>query len=268
MKKLIVTACAAIASAVALASTVESSNVFGVLKVDTGSAVKKQTVISVPWVAVGTGGDINPSALVLASKLDQGDMLYVYGAVGSSDTKHQFGAWTVSSSKEWTTTGVSAPEDSIYTTGESTTVSRGISVVVETAQRYIYLSGQYADSSSDVDIKPAVESDGKKTPSYTLIGGNFAAKDVDLNDDSVVEFSVTPDARDEIRLSLTESYTRNTANTAWQRTDGTEEVKIGKETRKVTKYAEDNVKIPAGRGAWYIRKGTGNLKMTFKGVNE
>ena len=65
MKKLILSFSFTVA-ALAATAAVESSNTFGVLKVASNQA---QTIICVPWVAVGTASSVNVTNLVMSSNL-------------------------------------------------------------------------------------------------------------------------------------------------------------------------------------------------------
>ena len=268
MKKMIVTACVAIASAVAIADAVQSSNTFGVLKVATGcnGTNKKQFVVPVTWEAVGTAGTaIAPTDLVLASNLIAGDTPdRLYASQGGS-----LGAWKVIETdgvKSWSAdpvsnTSVTPRVD--YAAGSVTSIARGNALVVETAADAIYLSGQYASTASAVTIAAATTdpSDGKMSATFTLIGGHLA-KDIDLNTD--VTFSEGIAKGDEIRLSLNDVYTYNSKTGKWQKPNGTENVAIDGEVIPVTTYTTDGVIIPQGQGAWYVRKATSSITMTFK----
>lgn len=182
MKKLIVTACAAIASAVAVASTVESSNTFGVLKLQASDGTnKKQFFIGVPWEAVGASGataqKISPKDLVLTTGLNAGDLLIYYSSSSPKAWILAGGVWTA---PEQISSGVvrdfsnATPSWKVYTTAtDGTTVTRGEGLLLETAAQYVYLSGQYEKDAPDegVTVVPATP---EIKEAYTLIG-NYSA---------------------------------------------------------------------------------------------
>lgn len=268
MKKLIVTACAAIASAVALASTVESSNVFGVLKVslaDSKPETAKQYFISVPWEKVGASGTaINPTDLVLTKGLSAGDHLFAYGQTTSGyDTK--FGAWKVKSENDgenvvlsWEAAQVvdtTVTPNATYPAGSITGVPRGQGLILETQATEIYLSGQYA-TGGDVTIENGA---------YTLIGGS-QAKDYQLSSSAGaltgegvnVSWSGTPATGDRIYLAAQEFYEWN--GTIWAERSQKDVFPYS------PTYTPAKVVIPKGRGAWYSSQATSEsaaLTITF-----
>ena len=238
MKKLIATACAAIASAAALASTVESSNTFGVLKVATTGA--GQYFISVPWKTVGGSADtIAPTNLVLATNLNANDRLYAYAGSGSGT---QFGAWYVeddekSGVKSWEEDDVLDSSDEKIT--PPSTVARGAGILIETNADAIYLTGQYSEDNKAITITGS--SDGE-TPAYTLIGAKLA-KSYALNGQDWPGAA----ANDVILLNGGKTTTFN--GTTWSKVGG--------------KFTGTEPVLTAGTGAWYIRYGTGTASVTF-----
>ena len=75
MKK-VVSILSIFATTVAIASSVQSDNTFGVMKLDIGTAVG-QTIISVPWENVG-GGEINVNKIMLTNNLAVNDQLWYF----------------------------------------------------------------------------------------------------------------------------------------------------------------------------------------------
>lgn len=259
MKKQVLSVCAAVASVVAFASAVESSNTFGVIKIDAGETnASRDVFISVPWIGVGNAESaqtIDGKSLVLASQLNVGDLLLVYGG---GSTTGKFGAWAVNSSHEWEAATVS-DESATWETGDNDGLNRGSGVVVRTAQRYIYVYGQYSATESALTIANA------SGWAYTLIGTGFA-KDYDLNNTDQVTWTGTIDKEDYIVTALGTQYTRNSANTAWQKPDGTTtDVQVSANlTVKKPNYTTVGVTLPQGRGGWYAHKGNAELSVTFK----
>lgn len=263
MKKLIVTACAAIASAVALASTVESSNVFGVLKVAGSDGTNiKDFIIPVPWEAVG-GGNIDPTKLVLANGLDSGSLLFEYGY-----TSGNFGAWGIGEGGAWSAANVNtAALGADVVKATATTIGRGYALIVRTKSENIYLSGQYASSEAQVEIAGATAADGETPlkPAMTLLGGNRVA-DIYLNS---CTYSPKPDANDKIMFGNGTVYTRNSENSDWQKATGeTVDFTLPNGAQgKMPTYTTENVTIPQGVGAWYVRYGTTPLTVTLPAAN-
>ena len=242
MKKLILTAFAALGSAVVFASTVESSNIFGVLKVSL-PAGEGQYFVGVPWDKVGNG-NINPIDLVLTKGLHKGDRLYVYGHGTGND---KFGSWVLNADEgTWTSSQVvDSEEQVVYPAGSVDAISRGSGFVIATSASEVYLSGQYSDV---VSTGVTIAAGTTETPVYTLISAQVA-EDFDLN--TGVTWSAKPNAGDEIFVSGTVYYWRNSANDAWVKS-------VKGPPADVT---STGVTLTKGRGAWY--KNTGS-ELTLK----
>lgn len=254
MKKLIVTACAVIASAVAVASTVQSSNTFGVLKLQASDGTtKKQFFIGVPWEAVGASGataqKINPKDLVLTTGLKEGDLLIYYGTGDSAGLK----AWSLDADNgEWGTAQVASSvareittggvlEAKVYpAAGENDTVTRGEGLLLETKAQSVYLSGQYKSAApSAVTVMPATSTIKE---AYTLIG-NYSA------DTTMIIEASNPKSGDKIFVN-NKVYVYN--GTEW-----TTFSQPATEFEAPTWSAADPVVAP-GSGAWYLTTSTDN----------
>ena len=150
MKSLAFFSCV-LATGAALASAVTSETTFGVLKVASTNA---QTVISVPWEAVGTSGsDIKVKDFVKTTDMTDGDELYLYDSgsqsykmwvLDGSENPHWVGTTTVTKKK--TNITATAGDD-----GEDDTIARGQALIIvranynsgTTPAPAIYLYGQY-----------------------------------------------------------------------------------------------------------------------------
>lgn len=183
MKKQIVTACALIASVAAFATSVESSNTFGVLKY--AGTVSSEVMVSVPWLAVG-GANISPANLVLASNRVVGDQMYWYD---TSEKKYKVWVITASeSTKAWTPCTTVVVEETGKVSKKTATgeevAPRGDVIVLKLQEENkvypdIYLSGQYvAGTVSKTVIYPTVPS--VYAVEYNLVAPSTAAS-VDLN---------------------------------------------------------------------------------------
>ena len=214
-------------------AAVQSANTFGVLKV---ASTMKQTIISVPWVEVGTGGDIAVSNLVMTSNLTAGDMLYYYDKMSS-----KYKAWELEENagvKSW-----KAPilVDSIGATssgdaGEQTAV-RGDALILVRPNAHtspIFLYGQYSPS--------PVTTQTMQLNAWNLIAPpDPSSSGFDLN--GVAWLNV--DANDFIVLHA------SNGNAITLKYNTTEE-KWGTKFGPTWNY--DVATIQAGMGAWYISK--------------
>ncbi|MBQ8126123.1 MAG: hypothetical protein IJ173_09660 [Kiritimatiellae bacterium] len=247
MKKQIVTACALIASVAAFATSVESSNTFGVLKI---AAPAGQSIIPVPWEKVG-GGDIAVTDYVLPTGLSTGDMLYWYdnGEANYKVWKIENGAWTNVGANKIESTGVTPIESAL-----TQTFSRGSAAILNLASTAtVYLSGQY--SSEDVAVKiygPTAEDAAKLSRVSTLIAPSKAS-DVTIDESMFYkdEACTQPVAEtdlvgDSILLPDGNSYKYSKTFGGWYLEGGSTPTKT-------------DVLIPVGQGAWYSRGNAGNI---------
>jgi len=279
MKKQIVTACALIASVAAFATSVTSENTFGVLKL--ADTTTSELIIGVPWVSVGTG-NVSPTNLVLAANLSNGDMLYMYDATakGYKVWVVQSGAWTGA-----TTYSIGNKDDytSISKTGAEA-LARGEALILKrtgaTPYPVVYLSGQYTDvNAGRIQIKNPTASDVPMQVYFTLIA-NPKTTDVDVNqckfytsaeDSTEVSIFGNGTLDDYILLSDGSKYgydATGSNNKHWYKLVSGESktVTIGNEqiTTTVTTKSYENVIIPVGKGAWYVRAGRSAIYLEWQ----
>lgn len=248
MKKQIVTACALIASVAAFATSVESSNTFGVLKI---AAPAGQSIIPVPWEKVG-GGDIVVADYVLPTGLSTGDMLYWYdnGEANYKVWKIDNGAWTSVGANKIESTGVTPIESAL-----TQTFSRGSAAILNlTSDATVYLSGQY--NSADVAVKiygPTAEDAAKLSRVSTLIAPSKAGEVTISNcspfytDKDCTQAATADDLKgDSILLPDGKSYKYSKTFGGWY-------------LEGVSAPNTTAVHIPVGQGAWYSRGNAGNI---------
>lgn len=277
MKKQIVTACALIASVAAFATSVESSNTFGVLKL--ADTTTSELIIGVPWVAVGAG-NVSPTNLVLAANLNDGDMLYMYDATekGYKVWEVQSGAWTGA-----TTYSIGSKDDytSISKTGAEA-LARGEALILKrtgaTPYPVVYLSGQYTDDSADrIQIKNPTASDVPMQVYFTLIANPRSAA-VDLNS---CEFYTTETGEEKVstfgngtlddyillsdgsKYGYDETGSNNKHWYKWKSETKTVTLGDSEIETDVTTKSYEGVTIPAGVGAWYVRAGRSAIYMKW-----
>ncbi len=266
MKKMIF-GLAALASLATLATTVESSNTFGVLKL---MSPDKETAICVPWVKVGTGGAINPDSLVLTSNLKAGDKLYAFGKNAGDNVTYK---WTLS--EPGTSWGTSATTIGGTTAGAASastyTINRGLGLLLvregtgwdenTLAQTPIYLYGQYAELASNEKTTTCPVSTTKALS--TLIAPPSTAA-VDLNK---LSFAGAV-KNDMIMTQLGTTYYYTYPVTDQGKGDELKWCRMSQLNDNDTIYwVVTDVTIPAGRGAWYIaRKRTAGEVAQTSGV--
>lgn len=140
MKKLMLLTSTLVAG-VAFASSVSSTQTFGVLKV---ASDLEQTVISVPWVAAGTGDPIMVKDFVKTNGLNKGTMLYKY----ESD---EYKAWILTDDGWTGIPSVSSFGGKTARPGSTDTLSQQDAIIIvrqaNNTSGDIYLYGQYKDAS-------------------------------------------------------------------------------------------------------------------------
>ena len=250
----------ALIAAVSSALAVESSNTFGILRVDSTSA---QTIVSVPWEGAGATGDdagkimvkdiVKTANLTKSSAQDatDGDKLYLY-------TGGQYYAWYLNYNGAWTGIQIAAA-DGLPAAGNDDTkkISRGDAIILVrqnptitegdvTKANPFYLYGQYTSSSATV----ACVAGG-----HTLIAPPTTTDTFNLNGTDVM--TGTPAAGDYIIVGPGKILTYK-AGTGWA-------IKKTTVTNGVpsTTYDTESAKIPAGIGVWYVSTGTSAPTFNF-----
>ena len=236
MKK-IIASITMLAAGAALASTVTSAQTFGVLKV---TSSKAETVICVPWVAAGTGGDIKVKDVVKTSGLTKGSD--EYGTNGDVLLKYDgstYYGWALNNDGEWVGLAVVVRTGETATAGDDETLARGDALIIRRSAPAnpgeIYLYGQY--ESDPVGTKTLTlnawnliappDTTGNTISLNSLTWGNVGANDV-----------IYVQAANGNRIELT----RNSGNTQWV-------------YKALTEDASKAV-IQPGQGAWYVSKET------------
>lgn len=161
MKNLIA-AISIMATGAALASAVTSDTTFGVLKV---TSTNLQTVISVPWEAVGSGdvkvkdfvktSNLIPGTKPESTELMDGDKLYLY-SVDDETGEGSYKGWFLNSTNVWE--GLADPDDPITTGTDNDSIKRGSALILVrprlpvNAETNIYLYGQYTTLNPSFNI--------------------------------------------------------------------------------------------------------------------
>lgn len=245
MKKLLCTLAIAAAST---ALAVESSNTFGILRVDSSAA---QTIVSVPWEAAG-GGDIKVKDVVKTANLTNGDQLYYY-ADGS------YKLWVLENGV-WTGAQTVKDQDGATITADRGTdadvLARGGAIILvrqnpttgtPAVANPFYLYGQYNSTLPSISVS---RNDGNVT--YTLIAPP-SANSVALN--SGTWTGVT--AGDHVILPSGQPLYWKDATDKWCAL--TTDLDTGDET-----YESYTTPIPAGEGVWMrVTKGSGTVSVQW-----
>lgn len=254
MKK-IVSILSIFAATAAIASSVQSDNTFGVMKLNIGTAIG-QTIIGVPWENVG-GGDINVNKIMLTNNLAVNDQLWYF-----NQTHKKYQVWKLTA-EGWSTSGAVIPEGTDSEDAlDETVVPRGSALIIdrktEGSSGDIYLYGQYTGSTATNSIA--------SNPTFALFSliapTATTGSTVDLN--SGLEYVGTPLVGDQIIQGAGDIYTYRVPSAGgdekWCKSTW-EQVGDG----KIQKFVDSGVTLPVGKGAWYLRtKGSGDYKLIWK----
>lgn len=220
-------------------SVVETEYVLGVMPVN--ATGKTEVILSIPWVAEGSGEDIAVSNLVKTAGL---------AADHNGDTMLRWYDTSAGDYKIWNLVSRSGTNYWVEASGMSDAareLSRGDAVLLSTTNgtlSTVYVVGQVGSTSS-VTTTIAASSDGE-SPAYTLLAPPTATK-VNLND---IEFTGTIDQNDrivtEVSSGIQTTFIRNDGNSKW-----------------VSMWGGEIAGVPAGKGFWYVRYGTDALSVSW-----
>ncbi len=243
-KSLIIAGALAVTAPLFGQTVVSGSNEFGILKVTTTT---KNTIVSVPWVECGTTTEeaVKVANLVMTTNLGEGDSLYVY----------QSGKWynfKLNADKTgWTDATTSTMDEGTHTVTENdVALSCGTALILSRANAGssldFYLYGQVPTS---IPTMTVAGGGSYANPVFTLLANPTA------NDLSMVALNSFGNVRDEIRIpddnGGSDVYTK--AASTWKK----------RNSNGTFSDVTDADKIPAGKGFWYINKGTGSVTITW-----
>lgn len=249
MKKLLSTLAIAAAST---ALAVESSNTFGILRVDSSAA---QTIVSVPWEGAGATGEtankikvkdvVKTANLTPASGEYIGDQLYYYN--GSS-----YKMWRLTSTGwEGATTvanGITptegTDEDELTRGGAIILVRKNPTTGNPAVANPFYLYGQYTNAASSTTCVAG---------GYTLLAPP-STDETDLNTKTWSNVNVNDN------IVLANGTLLHYRNSQWGKLSKT----LNESTGVISESLNTGVaKIAAGEGAWYISKGSTAPSVTW-----
>lgn len=247
MKNLIALFCAATVGAALAASTVESGNTFGVLRVDVGASAE-EAIIAVPWLACSTGeSPIKVTDVVKTANLRAGDQLYYYDT-----TTKKYQAWELSDvdgKKTWIA-ATSVSETGTEAGSLEKTLERGNAILLKrpnTARAAsVYLYGQVPTTGSATITMAKGTSDAM---AYTLIAPPSSA-DTKLSSGTWSNVA----EGDMIVMAGQAPFKYDASSQKW----GHKTVEVKTDGTGVdVSWKDTEAAIPAGQGAWYISaKGT------------
>lgn len=234
------------AGALSAATSAQSDNVIGVLRVD---STEKQTVVAIPWLAAGVGADgIRVTDIVKTSTLTAGDQLFAYidGA---------YKCWALDENNVWQPSQVVTASSFLPTAGtpaENQALTRGNAIVLVRRYPknpgYFFVQGQVAASGNVENTLPANADSLLAPPSATA---------TNLNDSNAVVWGLGAGDHTKDRILYKDENgalrTAKLVEGAWKVFDTSTREWVGAE-------------IPAGQGAWYQNKSTEAVTVTWKAV--
>ena len=247
-------------------NVIPSTNVIGVLRVASSCT---NTITAVPWVRIGSdpGGvaeDVPVSEALDVAGLSAGDCLYAYDASGGVYYGFRMHAGA-GGALEWEPM-LNVTLNGITTSGSSvTTLPRGgafwVTREASGTGRPYFLIGQYDPSA----YESAVAGGTKKRPSFALVANPTPDCVTNLVEQLSVE-SGEIDAADTIvfpGVGGAESTIYFRKDGGWVRKIET----VSKNGMVRTSY-DSSCDAPPGTGFWYVRRGTGTLKIGWRAWSE
>ena len=248
---------------VSLAGAVESAATFGVLKV---ASTNVETVVSVPWVAAGTGESVKVKDFVKTANMTAGDALYLYDASEQSYKEWVLvdGAWAGATTVK--VTGIAAEA------GENDTLDRGDALIIwrqnynsgDTPADSIYLYGQY-NSTGVTEYEMAYHTTAVKNTLFAPI--NTSGEVVYLNPKTAAEIDsgktvvaaeswANVNKKDTIKVQDATGYA---VFLSWNNSESKWGVYNAFANEGAGGWTYDAAVIQPGMGAWYqAAKGTRN----------
>lgn len=159
------------------ASTAESSNVLGVLRVDSPYV---RTIVAVPWVAAGVeASDIKVTDIVKTANLSEDDQLHYYNGSGFESWKLSGGKWVAANQVSENGGSGTSPEADVQG------LPRGGAILLvrpsATSGSYFFLQGQVGSGAVG---SPSIATGSLASPAYSLIAPpSVKESDVDVNSD-------------------------------------------------------------------------------------
>lgn len=258
MKKLLTIAAIAAAST---ALAVESSNTFGILRVDSSAA---QTIVSIPWESAG-GGAIKVKDVVKTANLTPasgeyiGDQLYYYDTTAETPT---YKMWRLTSTGwEGAQTVIASGTDvqqQVSSGSDSDVLSRGGAIILvrknptetvegDTVAKPFYLYGQYNSTQPSISVTR-----NANNVTYTLIAPP-STDSVALNSGTWSGVAVG----DQIILPSGQPLYWKDATDKWC----TLATDLDRGDETYTPYATS---IPSGEGVWMrVAKGSGTVSVKW-----
>lgn len=227
----------------AMVSTVTSTNVIGVLKVESSVTT---TAVAVPWASYDGTNDISVADIVRTANLTEGDSLKAY----DPDSK-TYKEWTLGADKTW------QPSSTISTSGNESAgnadaykVARGSAVWLTRADpsQPIYLVGGAASGTVETELEAAPS----ETKSSWNLVGNPKVESVDVKNllgAKTGDQVIVPTAGAPKNYVFVEGKGWGYYKTVPYEIDG---VKVGVQSV----FTTDDTYVPAGAGFWYLNSST------------
>lgn len=271
MKKQIVTACALIASVAAVAASVTSDNMFGILKVTSTatSSAGAELIIPIPWVTVGNKENkVNVTDYILTtgriSGVD-GDRILWFDQSTGKYTYYYIDATT----GNWTGVNTEYKDEKgdDQTITAPTAVSRGSAALLKlvvNSTSPVFISGEYASETvTTTVVGPTAEAKEKNDNEivYNLIAPS-SANGVALNNMVIKkgDNAATPgDLKGDV-IFLDDGTVYNYGTVTVDESEVTGWYKKASSSKGTP---DTNPTLEGGKGAWYIRTNAGDITITW-----
>lgn len=245
-----------VSASVFAAATTQSSNTFGLLRVD---SAQKQTIVCVPWVASSATDDlpIKVTDIVKTANLTVGDNLYWYDGA-------KYWGWVLqkkqeSDEKVWVAANIVEEGDVVAASPGAgiQTLARGNAIILvrQNPANPFYLLGQVAKSGAVASEFPA--------GAYSLLAPPSAsATGIDVNSATWANVNVAD------QIMFTDSAGKSRTLLWNPSAEGGAKWGVFKRTVSAPEGTwKYDVLIAPGCGAWYVNKGENTVTATWGTAN-
>ena len=228
-----------------LASSVESADTFGVLKI---TSTNTETVVSVPWEAAG-GGAVKVKDFVKTTNMTAGDALYLYDASEQSYKEWVLGdsGWVGATTVKVAGITAAAGSDDILNRGDALIIWRQNYGSGDTPADSIYLYGKY-NSTGVTSYPMAYNAGATKATLFAPVPVGSIGASIHVNDDTTTtgdKYLTWTNVKPQDRLAIQDAD-GNVVRLRWR----ADVNKWGVYDSDAAGYVYD-FSIKPGMGAWY-----------------
>ena len=244
---------------------IPAENTIGVLKVETEESL---VPVAVPWTSLTSGDTITVDEVVKTSTLSTGDQMHVYD--NEAGVYHNYelkdGAWTPGKSYLLDKNGKVTKTETVSPDTKEIPQGAGVWLERKETSKPFYLIGSYKEEDEGtITVNGPKEESTAARPVYNLIAP-IGIEPTDLNEVKSLQ-DAAKDANNEndqlviMRNGISTRYTVQDNKWGYNKT---QIFQSGSRIIKRIVFETSETKVDAGIGLWYIKKGQGDMDITWK----